>query len=126
MLDQKLQYLNLYKHSMNYHNKKFRIVSNSDNGQVSTEMIFHYQQHQNILTCSYNGKYIICGHILGIVEQNGNLKFHYHQINTNNQLLTGVCTSSPKILENGKIQLHEEWQWTNGDKSKGTSILEEI
>ena len=28
-----------------------------------------------------------------------------------------------EILENGKIELFEEWQWLNGDKSKGSSIL---
>jgi hypothetical protein len=29
-------------------------------------------------------------------------------------------------MENGKIRLYEEWQWTSGDQSKGSSILEEI
>jgi hypothetical protein len=29
-------------------------------------------------------------------------------------------------LPNGRLRLHEEWQWTNGDLSKGRSIVEEI
>jgi hypothetical protein len=29
-------------------------------------------------------------------------------------------------LGNGKIRLHETWQWTSGDFSSGTSIIEEI
>jgi hypothetical protein len=29
-------------------------------------------------------------------------------------------------MKNGKIRLHEKWQWTSGDGSKGESILEEI
>lgn len=33
--------------------------------------------------------------------------------------------SIPNILENGKIELHEQWQWLNGDKSNGSSLLEE-
>jgi len=40
--------------------------------------------------------------------------------------MTGKCKSRPEILENGKIRLHERWQWTCGDMSKGTSVLEEI
>lgn len=40
--------------------------------------------------------------------------------------MTGTCNSRPELLKNGKIRLHEEWQWTSGDKSKGKSILEEI
>jgi hypothetical protein len=40
--------------------------------------------------------------------------------------MTGVCHSKPEILKNGKIRLHETWQWTSGDQSKGKSILEEV
>lgn len=32
----------------------------------------------------------------------------------------------PQILDSGKIELSEEWQWLNGDKSKGTSIIIEM
>lgn len=41
-------------------------------------------------------------------------------------LLTGVCTSTPEILESGKMRIHEEWVWTSGDRSRGRSILEEV
>jgi hypothetical protein len=40
--------------------------------------------------------------------------------------MTGKCFSKPEILTNGKIRLHETWQWTSGDLSTGTSIIEEI
>lgn len=49
----------------------------------------------------------------------------YHQINTDGNLMTGVCTSKPEFLANGKIRLHESWKWTSGDKSEGKSINEE-
>jgi hypothetical protein len=49
----------------------------------------------------------------------------YHQVNYNGELMTGICQSTPEILPNGKIRLHEKWEWTSGDKSKGTSIIEE-
>jgi hypothetical protein len=35
---------------MNYHDKKFRPLANSSNGDVSDDMIFHYQQNENMLT----------------------------------------------------------------------------
>jgi len=41
-------------------------------------------------------------------------------------LMTGTCHSTPELLENGKIRLIENWQWTSGDKSKGNSVLEEL
>jgi hypothetical protein len=40
--------------------------------------------------------------------------------------MTGICTSTPEVLENKKIILHEKWQWTSGDMSKGESVIEEI
>ena len=32
----------------------------------------------------------------------------------------------PTVLENGKIELSEQWQWTSGDYSKGQSLLVEV
>ncbi|MDX2361636.1 MAG: n-acetylglutamate synthase [Crocinitomicaceae bacterium] len=111
---------------MNYHNRKFRAVSNSENGEITTEMIFHYQQSGNVLTCSYSGGVISSGHLIGIVNDSGEIDMRYHQVNTSGEIMTGICASTPKIMENGKIQLIENWQWTSGDCSKGSSILEEI
>ena len=111
---------------INYNNRKFRPVANSDNGEVSSDMVFHYQQTDNILTCTYEGKHIIKGHLIGLVDENGCIEMKYHQINANGELMTGVCQSKPEIMENGKIRLHESWQWTSGDQSKGNSILEEL
>lgn len=34
--------------------------------------------------------------------------------------------SVPTVLENGKIELSEQWQWTSGDCSKGESLLVEV
>jgi hypothetical protein len=40
--------------------------------------------------------------------------------------MTGICRSTPEILPDGRIRLHEKWQWTSGDRSSGESIVEEI
>jgi hypothetical protein len=111
---------------MNYNNKKFKPVSNSENGEVSSDMIFQYKQTGHILTSNYQGIKILKGHLIGLVDDVGNINMRYHQINQNGELMTGTCNSRPELLKNGKIRLHEEWQWTSGDKSKGKSILEEI
>ena len=111
---------------MNYHNKKFRPILNSENGAVSTEMIFHYKQTENVLTCEYHGAEIVHGHLIGLVDKEGIIEMRYHQVNRKGVLMTGVCHSKPEMMENGKIRLVENWQWTSGDRSKGNSILEEI
>lgn len=65
------------------------------------------------------------GHLIGLVDENGNIAMRYHQVNQNDEMMTGICQSKPEIMENGKIRLYECWEWTSGDKSKGESIIEE-
>lgn len=40
--------------------------------------------------------------------------------------MTGRCHSVPEVLADGRIRLHEQWQWTSGNQSKGESVIEEI
>ncbi|MBU2948617.1 n-acetylglutamate synthase [Zobellia uliginosa] len=111
---------------MDYNGKRFRPVQNSDNGETTQETIFHYQQTGNILTSEYTGGNIKRGHLIGLVDDKGNIDMRYHQVNVNGELMTGICASIPEFTKEGKIRLHETWQWTSGDRSKGNSILEEL
>lgn len=111
---------------INYNNKKFRPVSNSENGETSEETIFHYKQEGNILTSEYSGGRIRKGLLIGLVDEHGKIEMRYSQVNDRGELMTGICTSTPEILSNGKIRLHESWQWTSGDCSQGVSVIEEI
>ena len=111
---------------MNYHNKKFKPVSNTENAETSGDTVFLYQQNGRILTSEYSGGQVVKGHLIGLVDEEGNIDMRYHQVNREGVLMTGVCRSRPEIMENGKVRLHEEWQWTSGNQSKGESILEEI
>jgi len=111
---------------INYNNKIFRPLSNSANGETSSETRFNYNQVGNVLMAYYSGGQIIQGHLIGLVDEVGNIDMRYHQINASGVLMTGICQSIPEILPNGKIRLHETWEWTSGDKSKGKSILEEV
>ncbi len=110
---------------INYNNRLFRAVINSENGETSNETVFHYKQKGNLLIAEYSGGKIIYGHLIGLVDVNGNINMRYHQLNEHGELMTGICFSKPEILENGKLRLHEDWEWTSGDKTKGHSILEE-
>jgi len=111
---------------MNYNNKKFKVVQNTDNGETSEETIFEYKQKGTILTCDYNGGQIVKGHLIGLVDKDGNIEMRYHQVNLKGELMTGTCISKPLLTSNGKIRLYEEWQWTSGDETSGKSVLEEV
>lgn len=111
---------------MNYHNKRFRPVASSSNSETTEETIFHYKQHGNLLTAEYSGGNIRKGHLIGIVRKDGSIDMRYHQVNEEGNLMTGKCHSVPERMENGKIRLIENWQWTSGDESFGQSIIEEL
>ncbi|MGY6562879.1 MAG: n-acetylglutamate synthase [Luteibaculaceae bacterium] len=112
--------------TISYDRKIFRPLINSENGETSDETIFNYRQEGNMVKATYSGGKIKFGHLIGLIDEFGNIDMRYHQINSNNELMTGICKSRPEVLPNGKIRLHETWQWTSGDNSKGTSIIEEI
>ncbi len=118
-------YKTLNKNMINYNDKIFRPIVNSENGETSNDTVFIYKQIGNILTSEYSGGKIINGHLIGVVDENGEIEMRYHQVNQKGELMTGICKSKPEILENGKIRLHETWEWTSGDKSKGQSIIQE-
>ena len=110
---------------IDYNGKIFKPIENTENGETSNETVFLYKQVGNILTSEYSGGKIKKGHLIGLVDDNGNIDMRYHQINDKDEIMTGICKSKPEIIKNGKIRLHENWQWTSGDKSKGESIIEE-
>ncbi|MEZ4808259.1 MAG: n-acetylglutamate synthase [Flavobacteriales bacterium] len=111
---------------INYDGRVFRPESNTENGETSSDTVFLYRQIGNILTSEYSGGRIIRGHLIGLVDENGNIDMRYHQVNDRNEIMTGMCRSTPEIKENGRIRLHESWQWTSGDRSEGRSVLEEV
>ncbi|SEJ46089.1 hypothetical protein SAMN05192553_10472 [Cyclobacterium xiamenense] len=111
---------------IHYHNKKFKLVRTTTNGAVSGDILFHYQQQGRLLWCSYRSESILMGHLLGTVDEAGTITMSYHQVDPSGEIMTGTCRSTPEILANGKIRLHEKWQWTSGDESSGESVLEEF
>jgi len=124
----KLCYLEMYKnininYKINYDNKIFTSIENTENGEVNNETVFYYHQNKEIIWAEYNGGLIKKGFLLGLENENGQLEFYYEHLNKNNEIRTGKCKSTPKIIENEKIELSEKWEWTNGDKSIGESII---
>ncbi len=109
-----------------YHGKRFRSVSNSNNGEVSDETTFSYQQQGRVISAEYQGGEIKKGNLLGQVDQEGTIIMQYQHWNIRDEFRSGRCISVPEVLPNGKIRLHESWEWTSGMEGSGTSIVEEI
>ncbi|MBD0404580.1 n-acetylglutamate synthase [Flammeovirga sp. EKP202] len=111
---------------INYHNKRFKALSNSENGEVDSETFFHYRQGGDVIWATYYGTNIRMGTITGIVKEDSSLEFTYQHVNTNDEIMTGKCTSIPERQSNGSLILKETWEWTCKDFSKGTSEIIEL
>lgn len=111
---------------ISYENRKFRIVRNTEGGEVGSETVFHYHQKGRTVWAEYSGGEIINGQLIANCDDDGNLDVRYQHINTGGELKTGKCRSTPEILNDGRLRLHEKWEWTGGDRSSGESVIEEI
>lgn len=100
-------------------------MSNSDNGEVSSKTVFHYHQTDDIIWAEYGGGSILKGFLIG-KRINDSLEFTYQHVNEDKEILTGKCNTRMELNQEGKVLLHEMWQWTCKDFSEGTSILVEI
>ena len=110
---------------INYNGRYFVPKSNSENGEVDEKTVFHYFQDNDMFWAEYGGGDVKKGYIIGKAASNGELDFHYQHLNKVDQIRIGKCHSVPHIMENGKIELQEKWQWLNGDLSCGESVVVE-
>ena len=115
----------LFANMINLDGKIFYTVTNSPGGEVNSDTIFYYSQNAEIVSAIYSGGGIKAGHLIAVVNEDGLLNMQYHHINDKNEIKTGKCISIPEVLPNGKLRLHEKWQWTCDDFSKGESVIEE-
>jgi hypothetical protein len=112
--------------NINYDGRVFRAVETSDTGEVDSQTTFFYKQNGNIVTAEYRGGDILSGHLIATCDDRGELQMRYHHVNRSGDLMTGICHTVPEILPDGRLRLHETWQWTSGSLASGTSILEEV
>ena len=111
---------------IHYGGRLFRPISTDGESDTDSETIFKYEQRRDLLTGTYSGGLISFGHLIGLVDEGGRIDMRYHHLTVDGELKTGICRSIPEFLDNGKIRLHESWQWTSGTREKGTSILDEL
>ncbi|MFN2500411.1 MAG: n-acetylglutamate synthase [Pyrinomonadaceae bacterium] len=112
---------------INLEGRKFVAVNNTGSGQVGGQTVFHYHQQGTVVWADYAGGSITRGHLIAVVDAvNDYLQMRYHHIDIDGELRTGTCVSRVEILPDRRIRLHERWQWTSGDRSRGKSVLEEI
>lgn len=111
---------------IHYDGRRFRSASNSPGGDVSGETVFHYRQQGDVVWATYAGGAVTLGTLIATVAPDGGLSMRYAHVRPDGALVTGTCTSTPEVLPDGRLRLHERWQWTGGATGAGTSVVEEL
>jgi len=115
-----------YVMEYNLEGKQFRSLSNTENGEVDEYTIFNYHQEGERVWADYAGGTIVRGNLIALRSTDGTLNMYYQHINTENQIMIGKCVSTPSLNSEGKLQFDESWQWLNGDRSEGKSVIVEV
>lgn len=116
--------------------RTLRSVSNTSNGDVGAETTFHYHQEGSVVWAEYSGGSVVRGSLIatalpptdgsdGSHLPYGGLDMRYHHVNGSGELMTGRCRATIEVLEDGRVRMKEDWEWTSGDCSRGTSVVEE-
>lgn len=93
-------------------------------GDVGAETVFEYRQDDEVVWARYRGGAIALGFLVG-VRSGGSLSFRYSHLTAGGETASGRCRSTIEELSDGRLRLHERWQWESRPGA-GTSLLEEL
>ncbi len=105
--------------------RAFVTASNTGNGDADARTQFQYRQCGARVWATYRGGRVRFGSLVAVGDGQGRLDMRYQHVDADDVLRTGACVSVPELLPDGRVRLVEEWRWTNGDGSRGQSVLEE-
>ena len=111
---------------ISYEGRRFCSLANSPGGDVSGETVFHYRQQGDVVWATYEGGGVRLGTLVATAAPDGTLDMRYAHVSAAGVLMTGTCTSTPELLPDGRLRLHERWRWTGGGTGEGASVIEEI
>ncbi len=107
-------------------NRVFVPVENSENGVVSGKTRFHFWQQGIVFYADYFGGDVREGHIIGQFNEKGKGEMLYHCLTTDHELKAGKAIAKFEENEAGRIFMSLDWEWIDGDNSKGQSRYEEL
>ena len=110
---------------IDFNNKTFVLLDNSENGTADSQTLFKYSQENDLVTANYYGGSIRKGNIIARL-MGRQLHMLYQCLTMENELKAGKATADISIDSNNKIQLKLQWQWLDRLNDNGISEYVEI
>jgi len=108
---------------IDYDGRRFRPVEDA-NATPSRVAVYH--QVGDLLWGEFLGGRARRGALTGICAPDGTLDFAYSMVTDGGDVISGQCVSTPQVLGDGRIRLHEVWERFGRHAARGTSAIEEI
>ena len=105
---------------INFNNKTFSLITNTENGKANSDTIFEYKQKGELVTADYYGGDVLYGKIIAL-QQGKQLNMLYQCITTKNELKAGKAIAEISITKDLKIKLSLNWEWLDNNHEKGIS-----
>ena len=102
---------------INFNDKKFILLENSENGKVNGDTKFHYEQEGSFVSADYYGGSIKYGKIIALLKDD-ELDMLYQCLTIDNELKAGKAKARVSFNDKGKMLLSLNWQWLNQETSK--------
>lgn len=104
--------------------RAFRSAGAVEGGEVSAETLFEYHETDGLVWARYAGGTVRLGFLVG-TRTGDRLDFRYAQVNDAGETAVGHCRSDVERLADGRLRLHETWEWESRPGT-GTSVVEEV
>ncbi len=109
--------------SLSLDGRRFRGAGGGVSVSASTAFTFA-EDRDGVVTASYAGGDVVRGTLVG--RRDGSVvSFSYSQLTSSGVLDSGRSTDRIEVLDDGRLRLHESWEWDSRDGS-GESVLEEL
>lgn len=103
--------------------RRFRDMTDEHSGDVGADTVFEYHQDGELIWARYLGGSIRMGFVVG-TRSGDDLEFRYSHVLTDGTTSNGRAESRIRVLEDGRLELHETWEWESREGS-GTSVVRE-
>lgn len=107
---------------IDYDGRRFRPVGDDAAGGPEAS----YRQRGDLVWAEFAGGTVRRGSLTGLRRDDDTLELAYTMVLDDGSVLAGRCRSTPELLPDGRIRLHEEWERYGPHAATGTSRLEEL
>ena len=111
----------------NFDGRHFILRSNSGAGDaVAGATRFRFRQEGDAVWATYEGGNVKLGTLVARLGERDELELRFQQLTKGGAFKTGKGLATIETLDDGRLRLHESWEFTSGGGGTGEAVFEEV